>query len=290
MADVPADLQGDERPRGGRRARSTPSPPSASSTTAAGGCARSRSSRSSCADGRFEPVPGHRARAAGRLRLPRDGLHRPERRPLLEQLGVELDERGNVARDRHYMIERRRRVRRRRRRPRPVAHRVGHRRGPLRRCRGRRLAVGQPPRCRRRSRRPRARSSSELLRPPRRTAVSRPVPLACNHASQDRVASCAAPRSSAPSGPLSASQEGIQPARRRRHGRRPDEPLPRRLRRPRAGLRAGSVRRPTPPDAASGSSSTCRARRSGSATSPTARCVLDAGQRSPSRSTTSPAT
>ena len=31
------------------------------------------------------------------------GFTGPERGPLLEQLGVELDERGNVVRDRHYM-------------------------------------------------------------------------------------------------------------------------------------------------------------------------------------------
>ena len=31
------------------------------------------------------------------------GFTGPERGPLLEQLGVELDERGNVARDGHYM-------------------------------------------------------------------------------------------------------------------------------------------------------------------------------------------
>ena len=44
-----------------------------------------------------------------------------------------------------------------------------------------------------------------------------------------------------------------------------------RLRRPRAGLPAGCARRPTRPGAASRCSSTCRARRSGSARSPPAR-------------------
>ena len=101
-------------------------------------------------DGRLRAGRGHRARDPGRPRAARDGLHRPGAGRLLEQLGVELDARGNVARDGDYMTTVAGRVRRRRRRPRPVADRVGDRRGPVRGARGRPLAVGDR-RCRRRS-------------------------------------------------------------------------------------------------------------------------------------------
>jgi glutamate synthase (NADPH/NADH) small chain len=54
-------------------------------------------------EGRFEPVPGtERELPADHVFLAM-GFTGPERGPLLEQLGVELDERGNVARDTHYM-------------------------------------------------------------------------------------------------------------------------------------------------------------------------------------------
>ena len=61
-------------------------------------------SRSSCVDGRFEPVgraPSGRSRP--QLVLLAMGFTGPERDGLLEQLGVELDGRGNVARDDDYM-------------------------------------------------------------------------------------------------------------------------------------------------------------------------------------------
>ena len=54
----------------------------------------------------------------------------PERSGLVDQLGVKLDERGNVARRRVH-DERAGRVRVRRHGPRPEPHRVGDRRGPL---------------------------------------------------------------------------------------------------------------------------------------------------------------
>ena len=56
-----------------------------------------------------------------------------------------------------------------------------------------------------------------------------------------------------------------------RHGRRPNELQPRRLRRPRGVLRTGSARPPTQPGGRSASSPTCRGPRSGSAGSRTVR-------------------
>ncbi len=62
----------------------------------------------------------------------------PEKPGLVEQLEVELDERGNVARDGQLRLVRRRRLRRRRRRSWSVADRLGDRRGAGRgRCRRR---------------------------------------------------------------------------------------------------------------------------------------------------------
>ena len=46
---------------------------------------------------------GHRARDPAQPRAARDGLHRPQTSGLVEQLGVDVDARGNVARDGAYM-------------------------------------------------------------------------------------------------------------------------------------------------------------------------------------------
>jgi glutamate synthase (NADPH/NADH) small chain len=50
-------------------------------------------------DGRFEPVPGTEKTLPAQLVLLAMGFVGPQREGLLEQLGVELDPRGNVARD-----------------------------------------------------------------------------------------------------------------------------------------------------------------------------------------------
>ena len=63
----------------------------------------------------------------------------PRGRAWSSSSGVDLDERGNVARDASYMSSVRGCLRRRRRGPRPVADRVGDRRGPRRGGRRRRL-------------------------------------------------------------------------------------------------------------------------------------------------------
>jgi glutamate synthase (NADPH) small chain len=53
-------------------------------------------------DGRFAEVPGSEREIPADLVFLAMGFTGPERGPLLEQLGVELDERGNVRRDGHY--------------------------------------------------------------------------------------------------------------------------------------------------------------------------------------------
>ncbi len=54
-------------------------------------------------DGRFEPVPGTERELPADYVFLAMGFTGPERGPLLDQLGVELDERGNIRRDRAYM-------------------------------------------------------------------------------------------------------------------------------------------------------------------------------------------
>ena len=54
-------------------------------------------------DGRFEPVPGTERELPADAVFLAMGFTGPERGPLLDQLEVELDERGNVRRDRRYM-------------------------------------------------------------------------------------------------------------------------------------------------------------------------------------------
>jgi glutamate synthase (NADPH/NADH) small chain len=54
-------------------------------------------------DGRFEQVPGSEREIPAELVLLAMGFTGPEREGLLDQLGVELDARGNVKRDRSYM-------------------------------------------------------------------------------------------------------------------------------------------------------------------------------------------
>ena len=53
-------------------------------------------------DGRFTEVPGSERELPADLVFLAMGFTGPERGPLLEQLGVELDDRGNIARDRAY--------------------------------------------------------------------------------------------------------------------------------------------------------------------------------------------
>jgi glutamate synthase (NADPH/NADH) small chain len=54
-------------------------------------------------DGRFTPVPGSEREIPAQLVLLAMGFTGPEKGPLLQQLGVELDGRGNVVRDATYM-------------------------------------------------------------------------------------------------------------------------------------------------------------------------------------------
>ena len=98
-------------------------------------------------DGRmtFEKVEGTDFELPCELVLLAMGFVGPQRAGLLEQLGVELNERGNVARDARFRTNLAQRVRLRRHGPRPEPHRVGDRRGPLVRGRGRRVPDGRDP-------------------------------------------------------------------------------------------------------------------------------------------------
>ena len=107
VADAEGKLAGAEAGRGDPRRR------------AAGSC-RSRAPSGSC------PC---------QLVLLAMGFLGPEKGKLLSDLGVELDERSNVARDRQLHDQRRGRVQRRRHGPRAVVDRLGDRRGPGRRGR-----------------------------------------------------------------------------------------------------------------------------------------------------------
>jgi glutamate synthase (NADPH/NADH) small chain len=57
-------------------------------------------------DGRFQPVEGSQRELPAQLVLLAMGFTGPQQTGLVEQLGVELDERGNVRRDSAYMSSR----------------------------------------------------------------------------------------------------------------------------------------------------------------------------------------
>ena len=67
-----------------------------------GNVARLRLSEVAFSNGRFEPVPGTERELPADLVLLAMGFVGPERAGLVEQLGVDLDPRGNVARDENY--------------------------------------------------------------------------------------------------------------------------------------------------------------------------------------------
>ncbi len=90
----------------------------------------------------MKEVPGSEFEEDVDLLLLAMGFLGPERY-MLEQLGVELNERGNVKADAEQDDERPRRLHRRRHDPRPVAHRLGDRGGPRRRPRHRPLPDGR---------------------------------------------------------------------------------------------------------------------------------------------------
>ena len=137
VADLPDDLPGLQRARGGRRAGLRGQHRRSSSATTTAGCAALRLVEVELAGGRFVAGRGHRARAPGRPGAARDGLRRPGAgRPARASWASSSTERGNVARDARLRDLGARRVRRRRHGPRPVADRLGDRRGPRPRGRG----------------------------------------------------------------------------------------------------------------------------------------------------------
>ncbi len=78
---------------------------------------------------KFEPIAGTEFTLDVDLVLLAMGFLGPVRNGMIEQLGLALDNRGNVATT-NYMTSRRRHLRRRRHAPRPVARGLGHRRRP----------------------------------------------------------------------------------------------------------------------------------------------------------------
>ena len=143
VADVPDDLPGLERPRGGRRARLRRQHRRRSSATARAACAALRVVEVELADGRFVPVEGSEREIPADLVLLAMGFTGPERGPSSSS-SVSSSTRGAPSPAMTtYATNGPRRVRRRRRRTRPVADRVGDRRGPIRRGRGRSMADGE---------------------------------------------------------------------------------------------------------------------------------------------------
>ena len=103
VADLPDDLPGLLAPTRRAATGSTPSRPSEFLGDEPGGSRRCGSSRSSWStDGAFEPVAGTEREIPAELVLLAMGFTGPERAGCVEQLGVELDARGNVARDASY--------------------------------------------------------------------------------------------------------------------------------------------------------------------------------------------
>ena len=270
VADLPDDLPRRLRARGGRRA----------------GLRRvHRASSSATSDGRVRRAAPRRGRA-GRGRLRRRSRAREREIPaqlvllamgflgpsqeLLDQLGVELDERSNVARDDDFMTNV------------PgvfVAGDAGRGQSLIvwAIAEGRAAAhgvdawlTGKP------SRLPRPIEPTDRPldcpddagRPSRRVRDCGPghrveaVP-------RDRVAAMRRAKIVCTLGPATSSAEKLRALVHAGHGRRPAQPQPRRPRRPRAGLPATCGRRATSPAARSASSSTCRAPRSAPAASPT---------------------
>ncbi len=88
---------------------------------------------------KFEPMPGTEFTLDADLVLLAMGFLGPVRNGMIEQLGVKLDARGNVAADAQLHVLGSRRLRRRRHAPRPVAGGLGDRRRPQGRRRHRSL-------------------------------------------------------------------------------------------------------------------------------------------------------
>ncbi len=133
------------RARGGRRAAVSPSPPSSSSATTPARCGSCGSPRPSAA-GRppSNPSSGTEREIPADLVLLAMGFTGPEQQGLVEQLAGSTAGRARQCRARQGLPDHRAgRLRRRRRRSRPVADRLGDRRGPRCRRRGRRLPHGR---------------------------------------------------------------------------------------------------------------------------------------------------
>ena len=211
VADLPDDLPGLLGARGGRRPglrRVDPASSSATSTGRVRGAAAA--SRSSCGDGRFEEVEGTEREIPARPRAARDGLHRPGagRRCSSSSASSSTSAATSPATTttRPSVAGR---LRRRRRRSRPVAHRLGDRRGPFRRAAVDAWLIGQP------SRLPRPINPTDrpLAAPEqarRRSAVRTVTRVTVEALAPIGSTSCVEPRSSAPSARPRRSPEQIR--------------------------------------------------------------------------------
>ena len=120
---------------------STRSTPRSSSATSDGRVRALRLVEVELVDGRLRGGRGHRARDPGRAGAARDGLHRAGgRRCWSSSSGSSSTSAATSRATSDFMTVGPGRLRRRRRRPRPVAHRLGDRRGPVRGA-GRRRAT-----------------------------------------------------------------------------------------------------------------------------------------------------
>ena len=138
VADVPDDLPGLQRARGGRRAAVRRQHRRSSSATTQGSVAGAAAGRgASWSTAASPPVEGTEREIPAAPRPARHGLHRPGARAAARAARRRARRAGQRAPRRGLRHHGPRRLRGRRRRPRPVADRLGHRRGPLLR-RGRR--------------------------------------------------------------------------------------------------------------------------------------------------------
>ena len=132
VADLPDDHAGLQRARGGRRAALLGQHRAVPRRRPSGNVRALLLHEVELVDGRFQKIEGTERELPADLVFLAMGFTGAQREGLVDALGVEVDGRGNVARDAEFMSTVPGRVRRRRHGPRPVADRLGDRRGPRR--------------------------------------------------------------------------------------------------------------------------------------------------------------
>nr|WP_284287111.1 hypothetical protein [Angustibacter aerolatus] len=145
LADLPHDVPGGQRARGGWRPAVRREHPGARRRRHRAGRGAAAGRGRACATVGSSRSRGPSARSPRRLVLLAMGFTGPERDGVVAQAGVEARRARQRAPRRRLRHHAARGLRRRRRRARPVAHRVGDRRGAVVRRRGRPLPVrGHP--------------------------------------------------------------------------------------------------------------------------------------------------